>query len=198
MISYIKGYVLFVGENYIEVLTGDGVGYVVYVSMKGVEYSVDSSVEMYISMQVREDSQKLYGFNTREDRDMFELLISVSGIGPKIGIAVLCMYSKEEVVSLVSSGDHKSLSKVSGLGNKGAQKIILDLKEKVGTLGIDSVLVDGSKIDDEMMKQLKSALKTLGFSGENLSAYLEKGGEILSGIPDINIEDLVKKVLSGN
>lgn len=197
MISYISGKVLNIGDGFIEVLLANGVGYTVFIPSSTLSYEIDSPIELYISMQVREDSQKLYGFDSRLDRDTFIMLISVSGIGPKIGLAILNMYSKEEVSSLIMSGDYKRLSRVSGLGSKGSQKIILDLKEKIGNLGIDTVLVSGSNVDKSMTGELRTALKSLGFLGENLSAYEQKGVEVLTDNPDITIELLLKYVLSG-
>jgi Holliday junction DNA helicase RuvA len=100
-------------------------------------------------------------------------------------------YSKKELEKILNEGDAKMLSKVSGLGMKGAQKIILDLRGKID-------LNQDKESGNNSLKELKSVLKTLGFSGDSLKEYVEYGEGLLSTNSDIDIEDLVKKVLSQN
>ncbi len=180
MISILKGQVekIVVGDKYnmVDVLTDSGVGYRVIVLAKD-SYVQGNLVKLFTSFQVREDSQTLYGFATESVRDFFELLLTVSGIGPKIAIAVLSAYSVDDVASFVVNKDHQSLSKVSGLGSKGAQKIVVDLENRL--TGLDLKLSKSGVGGNLMHRELSEALKSLGFSGEALKGYLEKAENLL-------------------
>lgn len=192
MISLIKGKVLrnsFGKDSCLEVLTSSGVGYKLFVSTKFIFQEIDTDINIYTSFQVREDSQTLYGFNSREERDFFEQLISVSGIGPKIGLSILSTYTREEIEDIIKEGDSKKLSKVSGLGSKGAQKIILELRGK-----IDFDKEDKQKEEKEILKDLRAALKSLGFTGSSLDGAMKDAQEKIDK-EDIEIEDLLKYVL---
>jgi Holliday junction DNA helicase RuvA len=195
MISYISGKVFKnnIGKNnFVEVLLNSGLAYRVYVTSKYLFVEKDSLVEMYTSFQVREDSQTLYGFASEKERDFFEQLLTVSGVGPKLGLSILSTYSLEQLRDIITEGDSKLLSKVAGLGSKGAQKIILELRGKIDfdkeSKGIES---------DEKIKELKGALRTLGFSGKSLEESLAKAEELLSK-EDMDIESLIRKTLSND
>lgn len=201
MISILKGSIESVGGDdkslYIDLMTTMGIGYRVFLPSR---YSMSKGKEalLYTAHIVREDSQTLFGFEAKIERRVFELLRSVSGIGPKIALAILSTYSVDEINSLIIAGDHGTLSKVSGLGKKGAQKIILDLQDKITDLGLEVVGDVKKKFDDGMVKELKEALKSLGFSGEALDGYVEVAKEILVKKEDIGLEELIKLVLSRN
>ncbi len=192
MISYITGTVQKTNiskDSYVDILTNSGIAYRINIPST---YKIPSKGEMYslyTHFHVRDDNQTLYGFENEQERDFFEQLISVSGIGPKIGIAIITMFSRKELESKILEGDAKSLSKVPGLGMKGAQKIILELRGK-----IDFEQKESS--DDSIIRELKEALKTLGFSGSQLKESVEVGEKILKKNKDISIEELIKKVLS--
>jgi len=192
MISYISGKVLknFVGKNgYVDILTNAGIGYRVFVTSAFHYTDINSQMSVYTSFQVREDSQTLYGFNTQQERDFFEELLTVSGIGPKSAISILSTYSIERIKEIVAQGDSKLLSKAPGLGIKGAQKVILELRGK-----IDFDNEDKLDLEDDKLKELKEALKILGFKGSELELSVKKAGEMLKK-EDIDIEMLIKKVL---
>lgn len=193
MISYISGKVLKNSSSkisFVDILTNSGIAYRVFVTDKYPFLEKGSSVEMYTSFQVREDSQALYGFGSEVERDFFEQLLTVSGVGPKLGLSILSTYSLEQVREIILDGDSKLLSKVSGLGSKGAQKIILELRGRIDFDKEDKVSGNSVKI-----KELKEALKSLGFSGKSLEECVSKAEDILSS-EDIDIEDLIRKVLS--
>ena len=192
MISYIFGKVLknVVGKNgYVDVLTNAGIGYRVFVPSQFTYSDIGSEISIYTSFQVREDSQTLYGFNTQQERDFFEELLNVSGIGPKSAISILSTYSIERIKEIVAQGDSKLLSKAPGLGIKGAQKVILELR---GRIDFDNE--DKLDLENEKLKELKEALKILGFKGSELEQSIKRGGEILKK-EDATIEILIKKVL---
>ena len=195
MISYISGKVIQsrVGKvNYVDVLLPLGIGYRVYVTSQFKYVKDGSDIQIYTSFQVREESQTLYGFNTEIERDFFEELLTVSGIGPKSAISILSTYPIDTVKQIILDGDSKLLSKVSGLGLKGAQKVILELRGK-----IDFDMEDSNVKGDIKLKELKEVLKSLGFKGKELDESVGRGEDILKK-GDIDIEVLIKKVLSSN
>jgi len=192
MISYIFGKVIksyIRKSNYIDVLISSGIGYRVYVSAQFEFKDVGDMVSVFTSFQVREDSQTLYGFSKEGERDFFEELLTVSGIGPKSALAILSTYTMDRVKQIILDGDSKLLSKTPGLGLKGAQKVILELRGR-----IDFDKEDTQDREDERLKELKEALKILGFKGKELDDCIKRGGDILKK-EDIDIESLIKKVL---
>jgi len=194
MISYISGKVLKnnVGKNnYVDVLLSSGIGYRVFVTAMFDFMKEGSEISMYTSFQVREDSQTLYGFRTQEERDFFEELLTVSGIGPKSALSILSTYSMEKVKKIVLDGDSVLLSKTPGLGLKGAQKVILELRGKIDFEKDDENIKENVKLNE-----LKEALKSLGFTGNDLKDSIKRGEEILKK-GDTDIEILIKKVLQG-
>jgi Holliday junction DNA helicase RuvA len=194
MITYLTGKIINYSlekESSLEILLNNGVGYKVLIPSLYNNILVGDNIEIYTHFHVREDAQTLYGFKTRDERDFFQILISVSGIGPKIGLAIISTYDRKELEEIIGNGDAKKLSKVSGLGMKGAQKIILDLRGK-----IDFDQTESKSADDSKLKELKQVLKTLGFAGDQLKDGIEYAEGILNVNSDIEIEDLVKKVLN--
>lgn len=192
MISYISGKILKndIGKNpYIEVLVGSGVGYRVFVTHKFKFKEKSSDICLYTSFQVREDSQSLYGFDAEEERDFFEQLLTISGVGPKVALSILSTYDMDRVKEIVLEGNSKLLSKTPGLGLKGAQKIILELRGK-----IDFDKEDARFKDDLRIRELKEALKTLGYSSRSLEESVKKGEKILEK-ENLDIEELIRKVL---
>jgi len=192
MISYISGVVQkmsFGKDSYIDLLTKMGIAYRVHIPQNFPSVEKQQELSLYTHFHVREDAQSLFGFETEEERDFFEELITVSGVGPKIALAVLSTYRKEELEKIILEGDAKKLSKVSGLGSKGAQKIILELRGKVD---FDK---DG-KVSSAKSRDLKNALKALGFSGDILNEKVDLGEKMLDKDEGMEIEDLIKRVLS--
>ncbi len=192
MISFLKGEVqnktTTSKEAFVDIFTNSGVGYRIVVPTtylippKGKEYS------LFTHFHVREDSQALYGFETEGEREFFEQLIQISGIGPKIGIAILSAFSREDLEQMIEEGDAKGLSKVPGLGLKRAQKIIIELRG----------ILDLTKEDDSdsvILKDLRDALRALGFNTEDIKGKVEVASEIVRKEEDIEIGELIKKVI---
>lgn len=193
MISYISGKVIQsrVGKsNYIDILLTSGIGYRVFVTSQFKFEENGKDIQIYTSFQVREESQTLYGFNTEIERDFFEQLLTISGIGPKSALSILSTYTIERVKEIILDGDSKLLSKVPGLGIKGAQKVILELRGK-----IDFDKEGREESENVKLKELKEVLKSLGYKGTELVESVERGEEILKR-NDIDIEGLIKKVLA--
>jgi len=193
MITYITGTVNYIEilatYTSVEVLTSAGLGYTVLIPST-IKVVTGDKVEYFTSYQVRESNQSLYGFISRAQKALFAQLLGISGIGPKSAIAILSMYTNDELAEILEQADFKRLSKVSGLGEKGAKKIILELQGKL-ELG-------NGKLDkeDNLVKELKSALRALGFKGDDLESFIEKGKEYINDGTNL-IEELVQKVLRG-
>lgn len=195
MYYYIKGSLMYKGDNYI-VVDASGIGYRIYTSLDCIEKSsrIGSEVTVYTYLNVREDAMELYGFYTEEERKMFLMLIGVSGIGPKAGLALLSVASPQHLAMAIVTGDEKLLTKASGVGPKAAKRIILELKDKVDndTLGIDGdsgiEIITDDIIADSRAEAL-SALVVLGYSANDAKSVLLNLDAALS------TEELIKKAL---
>jgi len=134
MISYIKGEVVKKGLDYL-VLENNNIGYYINTSLSTLNKLSDGERAIILTyMHIREDIIALYGFLTQDERDLFKKLISVNGVGPKVGLAILSTYEANTVKEIILKDDAVKMSKVPGIGKKTASKIILELKDKVGTL----------------------------------------------------------------
>jgi len=159
MISHLSGTIRFVGDGFV-VITVHDVGYTVFCTENTLSaLSTDAACELWTHQAVRENAMDLYGFPTRHELSFFELLLSVSGIGPKTALSILNVATVETLQEAVLSRDTTHLTKVSGIGKKNAEKIILELRDKIGA----SVSADGHAAphgDGDVM----DALLALGYS----------------------------------
>ena len=132
MYSYIKGELAEVNTDHIVIDVG-GIGYMIYIPAQSLNYlpGIGEMLKVHTYLYMREDAMILYGFLTKDDLEMFKLLITVSGIGPKGGLAVLSTLSSDDLRFAVLSGDSKAISKAPGIGSKTAQRVIIDLKDKL-------------------------------------------------------------------
>lgn len=132
MIAYIKGQLELIGEDYV-IVDHNGMGYQIFVPASVLEQmpARGSNVKIYTYLYVREDNLCLYGFLTRDDLHVFRLLITVNGIGPKGALGILSTISPDELRFAVLAGDTKTISKAPGIGSKTAQKLIIELKDKL-------------------------------------------------------------------
>lgn len=189
MIAYLKGQVINKSLTHI-ILEVNNVGYRVFLNESFLqELSLDQEVEIYIFHQVKEDVSDLYGFKNIADLELFELLISVSGVGPKSALGILNMAGGADVKEAILSGDAASLTKVSGIGKKTAERLVLELKTKVLKLSESKELLNSSvsfgadEIDAlislgyslvEARTALKSIEPSIKDSGERVRAALKK------------------------
>ncbi|MEA1963029.1 MAG: Holliday junction branch migration protein RuvA [Patescibacteria group bacterium] len=188
MISFLRGKIKNKGQGYI-ILDVRDVGYRVFVNEAVyMETDIGQEAEFYIYQNVREDSLSLFGFNTPDQLEMFELLLSISGIGPKSALGVLGIASTEDIKDSISRGDSSLLTKVSGIGKKTAERVVLDLRDKVERVanGAQSAankgtIASGEEIDALMalgysMMQARDALRQVDSdvkdSGERIKAAL--------------------------
>lgn len=159
MIAYLEGTVKFKGLNYLILLT-DGVGYKVFAPADVLNRSiVNQPFSVFSYTNVREDAIELYGFNHQEDLALFELFLGVSGIGPKTAMSIFSNGKVPKIKEAIVKGDVDFFSQVPRLGRKNAQKIIIELRSKLGSLGDVDLTADGGET-----KEIADALKTFGFS----------------------------------
>ncbi len=161
MIAYLSGKIHNKGQGYLILLVND-IGYKVHVNPVAYsEYGSGDKGDFYIYQHIKEDASDLYGFKDMDELCMFELLISISGIGPKSALGVLTISSLDDIKETIAQGDSSLLVKVSGIGKKTAERIVLELREKVGRLSPLSSSVDGgTKISGDEI----DALLALGYS----------------------------------
>lgn len=192
MYYYIKGTLVQKGENYIVVDTG-GIGYMINTSLNGISGAgeVGKSITVYTYLHVREDAMELFGFTTVEEKSMFLKLLSVSGVGPKAALAILSVTTPARFALAVVTNDIKTITKASGVGPKLAQRVILELKDKLKTEELD---IDLSQEDDtafsDNINEAVSALVVLGYSTQDA----QKAVRGIDG--SLEVEDIIKKALS--
>ena len=194
MFAYIKGSLEMKSSGYI-VIDINGLGYKIFMSQSNIDTigELHDIVKVFTYVKVREDDISIYGFKTQEQLKMFELLISVSGVGAKSALVMLSCIEPSDFAIAVISNDVKVLTKVPGIGNKSAQRIILELKDKLKEEQIEEKLKDSSKKtkdNSENINEAISGLMVLGYSKKDI----EKAFEHLD-IDNLSIEDLIKKGL---
>ena len=165
MISYVKGTVAYIGNDCI-VVDNNGIGYNIQVSSSTASAVMEKGVQIYTYMNVKENELSLFGFLTKEELNMFNLLISVNGVGPKSAVAMLGALSPSQLALAIATEDIKALSVGQGIGKKIAQRIALELKDKVGadtiTTGVE--LVQKVDVATGERAEALSALMALGFT----------------------------------
>ncbi|MEI8130602.1 MAG: Holliday junction branch migration protein RuvA [bacterium] len=160
MIAHLSGTVIDKAEKYI-VLDVNGVGYKVSCSSDTLaRLDLDTRANLHTYLAVREDALDLYGFDTSDEKDFFELLISVSGIGPKSALGILSATSTETLKKAIATGDTSYLTKVSGIGRKTAEKVVLELRDKLKAHSSMSETPSVLRAESDIIE----ALKALGYS----------------------------------
>ena len=199
MISFIRGYVADSTEFSVILETG-GIGYEIFMTGTAIERAVRESGEILVHtyFHVREDAMQLYGFLSRDDLQVFRLLLGVNGIGPKAALGILAGLTADELRFAVLSDDVKTLSRAPGIGKKTAQKLILELKDKLNAeeafelklahvqekAGSEAAAADGSG-------EAVEALVALGYSSTQALQAVRK----VSGIPADDVEGILKAAL---
>lgn len=196
MISFVKGPIAEMTEDSVVIECGN-LGYEIFIPLSVFEKlpGVGREVKLYTYFQVREDAMCLYGFLTRQDLKMFKQLISVNGIGPKGALGILSAMNPEELKRAVISGDAKAISKAPGVGAKTAQRIILDLKDKIDTADILTTAFReaGSDLrkEDGVAGEAIDALTALGYS----SAEAGRAVRQVEVTDTMSVEDVLKASL---
>lgn len=196
MISYIKGILEDMSPGMV-VVDNHGIGYQMMVPMRGESFpKIGQEIKIYTHMHVREDDVSLFGFLSKEEKEAFELLIGVNGIGPKVGLSVLSTLSVYELKMAVISEDVKTISKTPGLGPKGAKKLILELKDKLSFEeleedGVGAEIFDTSADSSDSVMITIEGLVSLGYSKSEAAIAVNKVEDAKDLIP----EELLKKAL---
>lgn len=193
MYAYIKGNLDTKTNSYVIVEAG-GIGYKIFMSLKAIESlgEVGNNVKIYTHYYVREDNISLYGFTSNDELRMFELLLSVSGIGAKSAIAMLSEISPSSFALAVISNDVSKLVKIPGIGNKTAARIILELKDKLKTEEDiqASEEIEVAIKEDSKNGEVIAALQVLGYTRKEIDKALEK-----IDMDSTGIEDAIKQAL---
>lgn len=196
MIAYILGALVSAGENYI-VIDNHGMGYRIFVSGKFLEHipAYGTQIKIYTHMYIREDELTLYGFHSEEELSVFRILIGISGVGPKVAMAILTALTIQELQLAVISEDAKTISKANGVGAKGASRIILELKDKLKMEDMMDAAYEQSIVQDTQdlnaARDAILALVNLGYSNSEAALAVKKIGDT----SQMDIESILKAAL---
>ena len=218
MIEYIKGILTELNPTE-AIVEAAGVGYAIaitlptYSALVGKEANENGDaalngdaslngemVKLYVTEVIREDTHELYGFAVKAERQLFELLMTVSGVGAATARMIMSAFSAEELRMLIATGNTKAMAKVKGLGTKTAQRIIVDLKDKALKLDLGGdpteLFNDDATLNDEMMNGVRaeaiSALTMLGFAADASGKAVDK---IMKGDPSMKVEAVIREAL---
>ena len=195
MISYLKGILTKKSPTEIIVDVG-GVGYSVNISLSTYEQLSEINSEVYVLTHhhIREDAQVLYGFSGENERDIFRMLIGVSGIGPKMAQTILSGIRPDELIRTISAGAISLLTAVPGVGKKTAERLLLELKDKVGKIEGSDKIIDLPNTSSSIRAEALTALISLGFSRDKAEQSL-RGVLNNAGIKNLSVEELIKRAL---
>ena len=203
MIEYIKGNLADLTPTY-AVLEAAGVGYAINIALPSYSALVgkeNTETKLFVTEIIREDTHDLYGFFTRGERELFLMLMTVSGIGANTARMIMSAYTASEIRQIIATGNARALSQVKGLGPKTAQRIIVDLKDKVLKIDLGVEMVQNGStvvqdcltvVDNEVKQEAVSALMMLGFAAAASGKVADK---ILSADPSASVELVIKQAL---
>ena len=190
MITYIKGRLSEKSPINVVIET-NGIGYWVNISLTTFSQIPDQeSIKLYTHLQIKEDSHSLYGFYTKKEREIFRLLISVSGVGTSTARTMLSSLNPEQIIEAISSNNVSIVQSVKGIGSKTAQRLIIELRDKVLKIyDIDEAFVNSN---NTVREEALSALEVLGINKRNAEVSVDK---IIKDNPDISVEEIIKETL---
>lgn len=194
MFHHIEGKLSEIGHGYAVVECG-GIGFLLNTTLNTLSYlKADQSVRLYVSEVVKEDAFDLYGFYTKSERRCFEMLISVSGIGPKAALSILSANTPEGLTLAILNNDEKALTVAPGIGKKIAQRVILELKDKIGkeseSLGFTAPAASLPAGDSSAVGDALAALTILGYSSAEVAPILKQ-----LDTATMSTEQIIKAVL---
>jgi Holliday junction DNA helicase RuvA len=193
MIDYIKGEITELTPAYVVLETG-GIGYFVHITLPTFSFLGEQpTAKLFVYESIREDAHVLYGFRLQSERQLFLLLISVSGIGANTARMIMSSYSAQEIQEMIATGNVSALNAIKGIGTKTAQRIIVDLKDKIvkGVGGSDLLNLIPNE-QTEQKEEAVSALVMLGFAAAASQKTVER---ILKEQPTLKVEQLIKLAL---
>mgnify|MGYP001165063307 FL=1 len=192
MITHIQGKLIEKTPTHV-IIDVNGVGYEIKISLQTYSSIKDELCKLYTHLSIKEDSHTLFGFFEENERFLFRQLISVSGVGPSTAQVILSTYNSNEIIQHITMADVKAIESVKGIGAKTAQRIIIDLRDKISK-GMPTADLLFDKIDNTIKDEALSALLALGFSKKGAEVKIDK---VLKSNPDIvSVEKLVKTALS--
>ena len=194
MIDYISGKIAELTPTRV-VLDNSGIGYAIEISLQtyaALESQKEAKVYIYHHIQSSSDVELFYGFSSKDERSIFELLISVSGVGVNTARVILSSFSADELREAILSENVAAIKSVKGIGLKTAQRMVLELKDKIskGEGGVSEVLLVSDR--NAVAEEAAAALQMLGFSKPNISKGIQK---IVCSNPNIKVEELIKQAL---
>jgi len=197
MIAYLKGILAEKDISCVVVECG-GVGYEVSIPLSTFDRlpAEGGEVKLFTHHEVREDAQLLFGFATRPERDMFDLVTTVSGVGPKLALAVLSGLTVGDLQLAVSQGDAKRLARVKGIGKKTAERIVVELRDRINPIeALANATSEVSQEQGAVLRDAMLALTALGFTEELARAKVQK---VLDAEPSLaDVETILKRALAG-
>jgi Holliday junction DNA helicase RuvA len=180
------------------ILDVNGIGYEVRVSLSTFSSlpNLGETVKLFTHFVVREDAQLLYGFATEEERDAFRLLISISGIGPKLAITLLSGVTLPELKRAIQEKNVPVLTAISGIGQKTAERVIIELKDKIGKAEISAgkELIHDASVSDQMVEDSVAALVSLGYTKQKAKDAVQKTLKAMSGKKP-SVEEIIRNAL---
>lgn len=193
MYDYISGKISELNPAFV-VIDNNGLGYMINFSLTTYnevsKKSRDEIVKLYVYEAIREDAHVLFGFAAKHERELFTLLISVSGVGPNTSRMILSSLSPSDLEQCIASGNVSQLKSVKGIGGKTAQRILVDLKDKIKVAS--DTLLDSDSAPSAVFDEALAALVMLGFTQQMSQKALKK---LLKDNPDITVEEAIKKAL---
>lgn len=191
MITQLKGRMIEKSPTEV-VIDCNGVGYMVHISLNTYSKLTDAeSITLFTHLQVKEDSNTLFGFYEKTERNLFRQLISVSGIGASIARTMLSSLSPGEIQSAIISGNTSLIQSVKGIGLKTAQRVIIELKDKVSSISENDNFI--GTMSNTNKDEALSALEVLGYSRKNTNKVIET---LLNNSPEMSVEELIKSALN--
>lgn len=188
MIGKLQGIVDYIGDGFVILMTG-GVGYKVHTP----EYLTHkSTVELWIETIVREDSIRLFGFSTLAAQNLFNMLTTVSGVGPKVALAIMGTINTDTLMSAIATGDAKTIATAPGVGKKMAEKIIVELKNKIGGASVTLFAPDAGTSASSALPDLLMALEALGYRRLDI---IEMAQKLVNQNPTADVSALVPMAL---
>lgn len=196
MIAQLRGRVLAVGGTWLVVdLSGMGLRVLCAPATAGAA-RVGEPIDLHTSLVVREESLTLYGFSTADERDLFELVQTASGIGPRIALAIVSVFGPGEFATAVTSGDTAAITRVPGIGAKGAAKLVLELKDKVAVfVGTDASGRQPRAASGDWRDQVIGGLEGLGYSRRDAEAACDRVAEDVGENAEVSVAQLLRAAL---
>ena len=191
MISYVSGIVEYVDTEKV-VVDNHGIGISVFMTNDDLSVIGEGEeVKLHTYFNVKEDAMQLYGFLNRENLEMFKLLLTVNKVGPKIALGILSTCSGDMLKMSIVSGDSKTIASSPGVGAKTAERIVLELKDKIEIEGVEDFVPENGSADSSLSNDVVDALVELGYSKSEAISAVKRIDET----EDMSVEDMLKKAL---